>query len=323
MEIKDIRLLPADPGRHFSAIAALISSQETEPSTQQTLTDWYDRRLADGILFTAAVDKDDRVFGFNGIYRDNLNIPHHYGLYLIVDPGFRHLGTGRLLYENLMAHARMYGARILRTRVRDTCQEGISFALQRGFIEKKHSIEMMFDLTSWDESRYQPVLQSLQVQGFRFTDMAELGDTHEARQKLFALNNSAAADDPSSDGIPPWASFEGFERDVCSSYWYHPDSQIVAIETHTGDWAAMSAITAFQGADHAYNLFTGTDVRYRGRKLAQAVKSLALRKARQFDVDIFRTSHNSENAAMIAIDTKLGYVRTPGTWVMVKELSND
>ncbi len=85
----------------------------------------------------------------------------------------------------------------------------------------------------------------------------------------------------------------------------------------------MSAITVFQGADHAYNLFTGTDVRYRGRKLAQAVKSLALCRAREFGVDSVRTSHNSENAAMIAIDTKLGYVRTPGTLVMEKDLDND
>lgn len=82
----------------------------------------------------------------------------------------------------------------------------------------------------------------------------------------------------------------------------------------------MSAITVFEGADHAYNLFTGTQVGYRGRGLAQAVKTLALRKARTFGVKSVRTSHNSENTAMIAIDTKLGYVRTPGTLVMLIEL---
>jgi RimJ/RimL family protein N-acetyltransferase len=82
----------------------------------------------------------------------------------------------------------------------------------------------------------------------------------------------------------------------------------------------MSAITVFEGADHAYNLFTGTDVRYRGRKLAQAVKSLALQKALTLGVEAVRTSHNSENAAMIAIDTKLGYIRTPGIFIMEKEL---
>ena len=76
----------------------------------------------------------------------------------------------------------------------------------------------------------------------------------------------------------------------------------------------------YSGSDHAHNLFTGTDVRYRGRKLAQAVKSLALRQARTFGVDRVCTNHDSENAAMIAIDTKLGYVRTPGMLVMEKIL---
>ncbi len=323
MLLKNVRLLPAEPERHFAAIAALISGQETEPSTQQSLTEWYNRRRAGGILFTTAVDQLDQVLGFDGLYRDNTNIERQYGIYLIVDQHLRGEGLGRLLYADLLTHADEFEVRQLRTRVRDTCEGSLQFALRRGFIVKKHSIEMLFDLTTWDESRYQPILQALQSQGFRFTNMAELGDTPDTRRKLFALNNSAAADDPSSDGIPPWSSFEEFERDVCSSYWYHPDAQIVAIDTHTGDWAAMSAITVFQGADHAYNLFTGTDVRYRGRKLAQAVKSLALRKAREFGVSTVRTSHNSENAAMIAIDTRLGYVRTPGTFIMVKELEND
>ena len=322
MKLMDIRLQPADPARHFTAIAALISSQETEPSTQQTLTEWYNRQLADGILFTVAVDPDDRVLGFSGIYRDNLNIEQLYGLYLITDPKYRNQGVGGNLYNDLLHHAAEFGAGTLKVRVRDDCDAGIHFAKQRGFVEKKHSIEMMFDLKTWDDTRYESTLQSLRSQGFQFTNMAEMGDTQVSRRKLYALNTSAAATDPGSDGISPWPSFEEFEKNVCNTYWYHPDGQIVAIDVHTGDWAAMSAITVFQGADHAYNLFTGTDLRYRGRKLAQAVKTLALRKAREFGVDIVRTSHNSENHSMIAIDTKLGYVPTPGTFVMVKELEH-
>ena len=320
---EEIRLQPADPPRHFTAIAALISSQETEPSTQRSLTEWYSKQLDDGILFTVAIDHNDQVLGFNGIYRDNLNLERHFGLYLIVDPSFRCQGLGSLLYNDLLEHAAGYKARTLQVRLRDTCMEGLSFAKQRGFVEKYHTIEMMFDLAAWDEASYMGITQSLLAEGFLFTNMAELGDNRANRRRLFALNNNAAATDPGSNGVPPWATFEEFEKDVCNSYWYHPDSQIVAIDTHTNDWAAMSAITVFEGADHAYNLFTGTDVRYRGRKLAQAVKSLALRKAREYGVRSVRTSHSSENAAMIAIDTKLGYVRTPGTLVMVKELEND
>jgi mycothiol synthase len=322
MERENVRLLIADPARHFAAIAVLISSQETEPSNQRSLTEWYNKQIDDGILITAAVDVSDQLLGFYAIYRDNLNRERLYAVNLIVDPAHRCLGLGTLLYDNLLVEARKFDARTLKVRLRDTCDEGLRFAMRRGFVETYHTVEMLFDLDKWDESRYTTTIQMLLTQGFRFTNMAELGDTQEARRKLFTLNNGAAATDPAANGIPPWASFEEFEKDVCNSYWYHPDSQIVAVDTHTGEWAAMSAITVFDGADHAYNLFTGTDVRYRGLKLAQAVKSLALRKAREFGVDTVRTSHSAQNAAMIAIDEKLGYVRTPGTLVMEKDLEH-
>jgi mycothiol synthase len=320
MPVNQIHIRPAEPEQHFAAIAQLMNTQETEPNTAETVAEWYGKRQEDGIRLSVAISANGEVYGFNGIYRALTNLEGNFGMYLIVGQEFRECGIGSLLYDHLLTQASEMNARTLRTRVRDTCEEGIRFATRRGFEIKKHSIEMMFDLRTWDDARYEPIHQSLKEQGFLFTNMAELGDTQEARHRLFSLNNNAAAADPSSDGIPPWASFEEFERDVCTSYWYHPDAQIIAIDSQTGVWAAMSAITVFEGSDHAYNLFTGTDVRYRGRKLAQAVKSLALRRARAFEVNMVRTSHNSENEAMIAIDTKLGYVRMPGTYVMVKEL---
>jgi mycothiol synthase len=322
MDLNRITLLPADPNLHFAAIAALMTSHETEPTTESSLVDWFHRQQELGIQFTVAINPQGRVLGFNGLYRENRNYDRLYSVYIIVAPDFRGSGLGCLLFDDLLIQAAGWHARTLKTRVRDNYPEAIRFANQRGFAEKKHIIEMRFDLSAWDERRYEAILQAVQAQGFYFTNMAELGDTQEARRKLYTLNNITAATEPGSDGIPPWASFEDFERFVCNTRWYHPDAQIVAIDTHTGEWAAMSAITVFDGADHAYNLFTGTDMRYRRRRLAQAVKTLALLRARNFGVGVVRTSHNSENAAMIAIDTKLGYVRTPGTLVMEKELEH-
>ena len=322
MDLYQITILPADPNRHFAAIARLMNTQETEPNTAESLAEWYNKQLEDGVKFAVAVTSGDKVVGFDGLYCANLNRDRYFGIYLIVARDSWGHRLGSMLHGHLHTQATGLGAHTLRALVRDDCDEGIRFATKRGFVEKKHSIEMMLDLTSWDDSLYEPTLGALRTQGFQFTNMADLGDTQDARRKLFVLNNSASATDPGSDGIPPWASFEEFEKDVCNSSWYRPEAQIVAIDTHTGEWAAMSAITVFSGADHAYNLFTGTDVRYRGRKLAQAVKALALRKARTFGVGVVRTSRNSENAAMITIDTKLGYIRTPGKLIMEKELEH-
>ena len=321
MDSKKFLLQPADPEQDFTSMADLYSKFESEPTTPKSLLEWYQKRLEHGIQLTVALTMEGNLAGLSAIYRDNLNLPNHYGLNLIVDPAFRRQGLGSRMYKALIDQAEAWEARYLRTRLRDNSDESLSFALHRGFVQKKHSIEMKFDLSTWDETRYQPILVSLQAQGFHFTNMAELGDTMEVRHKLFELNSRAAATDPGNDGIAPWASFEEFNQNVCQSSWYRPEGQIVAIDTHTDVWAAMSAITVFSGSEHAHNLFTGTDVRYRGRKLAQAVKSLALLQARTFGVDCVCTNHDSENAAMIAVDTKLGYVRTPGMLILDKNLS--
>ena len=181
---------------------------------------------------------------------------------------------------------------------------------------------MQLDLDGFDHTRFDGVIAALQEQGFRFTNMAELGDGVDERRRLYALNSSTAAATPGSDGEPPWANFEDFHLSVCGAGWYRPQGQFVAIDTHSGTWAAMSAITRFEGADHAYNLFTGVDAAYRGRKLAQAVKALALRYAAQsLGVRRVYTDHNALNAPMLAIDRKLGYVEMPGTYGVVKTLA--
>ena len=208
---------PAIPERHFGSIALLVSSQETEPTTPESLAEWYGKQLKDGIQLVVAVGLSDEVMGFYGIYRGNLNREGHYDMYLIVAQPFRELGLGSLLYDQLLSKADEIGVRTLQVRVRDTCDEGIRFASGRGFFMKYHSIEMMLDLNTWDDQPFEATLQKLQEQGFHFTNMAELGDTQEARQKLYTLNNNAAATDPGSNGIPPWSGFEEFEKDVCNS----------------------------------------------------------------------------------------------------------
>jgi RimJ/RimL family protein N-acetyltransferase len=212
-------------------------------------------------------------------------------------------------------------AKKLRVRILDTCPECKSFAERRGFSELRHHFGMELDLQAFDDRPYDAILERLKGEGFRFTSMQELGNTEEARRRLYALNDAASASTPGQDGEPAWISFEDFQKSVCDSSWYKPDGQIVAIDTTNGSWAAMSAITRMEGRDYAYNLFTGVDLPYRGRKLGQAVKVLALRYARSnLDTQIVRTHHNTRNLPMVAIDTKFGYRVTSGTYLMEKTL---
>jgi GNAT superfamily N-acetyltransferase len=241
--------------------------------------------------------------------------------YLFVKPDQRGQGLGRRLYEDLVQAVGTGGVKRLRVSVWDNSPQDLAFAERRGFAEKRHHFGMELNLDTFDDRVYDGIIGDLMGDGYTFTSMEELGNTEEAQRRLYALNDSASATTPGAEGEHPWASFEDFQQSVCGSKWYKPGGQMVVIDTSTGAWAAMSAITRFDGTDYAYNLFTGVDVSYRGRKLGQAVKVMALRYAREvLQVHTVRTHHNMKNLPMIAIDRKLGYSMLRGTFLMEKVL---
>lgn len=133
MDHDQITIQPADPQRDFSAIAALLTSQETEPSTAESLLEWFNKQPAAGIRFSVALSPQGRLLGFNGIYRSFTNLERNYSIYIIVQEDFRQQGLGGRLYDHLLLQAAELNAFTLRLRVRDDFEPGLLFATQRGF----------------------------------------------------------------------------------------------------------------------------------------------------------------------------------------------
>lgn len=318
--MNSILLRPAIPENDFAEIALLISSQEDEPTSEYALREDYAASKASLIRMMAAEDEQGQLLGFYWAYRNKVE-PERVSFYLVVKPEHRGRGAGRVLYEDMLHAVQAAQSRKIRTSVLDSCPEGRGFVEKRAFNQIRHQIGMELDLQAFDDRPYDAILARLQKDGFCFTTMSELGDTEEAQRKLYALNDAAQATTPGQGGEHAWASFEDFQKSVCQSDWYRPAGQIVAIDTNTGAWAGMSAITRRPGQDYAYNLFTGVDLPYRGRKLGQAVKVLALRHARlALQARTVRTHHNTKNLPMIAIDQKFGYRLISGAYLMEKNL---
>jgi GNAT superfamily N-acetyltransferase len=317
-----IQLRPVESDGDFDQLAAWFTILENETSTGPDIKKEYEQ-LKERLLVKVAADEQGERLGFYWASR-NMVEPDRADMYLFVQPEKRRQGVGSLLYADLERAAREAQAKNLRVNVGDDCAPDRAFTERRGFVERRHSIAMELELKTFDDRPYDELIARLQGQGFRFTSMEALGNTEQAQRRLFALNDTAAADTPGSVGEHPWTSFEDFQHRVCQSDWYKPAGQMVVIDTASGAWVAMSAITRHPGNDFAYNLFTGVEASYRGRKLAQAVKVLALRYARDvLGAARVRTHHNEENLPMIAIDRKLGYHQTPGRYVMEKVLIED
>lgn len=315
-----VSLRPIDLERDLAPLAELFTAEQNEPTTEAGLKSDYEAHKERIIRLVIAEDESGELLGFNWMTRSRFN-PNEAHLYVIVKPERRRRGIGQRLYTDLELAAASAQLTRLEAGVRDDCPKCRSFADRNGFTEQRHSIGMSLDLPRFDDRPYEAVISRLQADGFQFTTMEALGNTEAAQRKLYALNDMTSSETPGSEGVHAWRDFEDFQRSVCGADWYKPAGQMVVIDTASGIWAAMSAITRFTGADYAYNLYTGVDRRYRGRKLAQAVKVLALRYAREaLKAGEVRTNHNSQNDPMIAIDRKFGYVQTPGGFVMAKKI---
>jgi RimJ/RimL family protein N-acetyltransferase len=67
-------------------------------------------------------------------------------------------------------------------------------------------------------------------------------------------------------------------------------------------------------------MITGVDRMYRGRKIALALKLLAIRWAIEKGASCIVTDNDSQNAPMLAINRKLGYVPRPGIFRLTRQL---
>lgn len=312
----EIFLRPGEKERDFALLAEWFTLLEGETNTEAGLKDDYERHKERIIRLMVAEDARSERLGFNWMVISRFDASEVY-FYLYVAPEHRRQGVGSRLWEDLQPLLAQYRIQKMTVNVPDNIPEGLAFAQKRGFTLRNHHLAMALDLTTFDDRPYEAVIDRLKGEGFRSTNMAELGNTEEAQRLLYQLNDTTSSETMGSDGSHAWLDFDDFQRSVCQAAWYKPDGQMVVIDTTTGTWAAMSAITRFEGSDHAYNLFTGVDQRYRGRGLAQAVKVIALRYARDvLKVSSVKTHHNHHNEPMLAIDRKLGYVQIPGYYSM-------
>jgi RimJ/RimL family protein N-acetyltransferase len=318
--MKTIKLRPAELDRDFGKLANLFSIQQAEPTSEARLKLDYREHKGRIIRLMIAEDEQGALVGFNWVTRSRYGADQAY-FYLMVMPGEYGQGVGHQLYADLEAAAQNAGISQLQVNVRDDFPAARAFADALGFIEQTHSVGLVLDLDSFNDVRYDAAIEKLKYEGFQFSSLEDLGNTDDARRKLYHLNDTTNMELIIPKGQHVWLSFSDFKQKVCQTDWFIPGGQLVAIDRGTGIWAAMSAITRYEGSEHAYNLHTGVDRRYHGRNLAQAVLVLALRYARHMlKVSSVHTDEDAHNLSSLAIYHELGYTSLPGIFSMEKTI---
>lgn len=299
--------------------AALLNLEAPEPITAEQMRERLEKTPpGDSNVRRVLAETDEgEAAGYGQLVRHSWMEPGLCWMHVTVDPAARRQGVGTQVHAHLLAFAVAHGARLLRGEVRDHLSGSLAFARSVGFEIERHIFESTLDLTTFEEAPFAGVVESVRAGGIRFFTMADVGDTPEARRRLWELERTVARDVPggSEASVRP---FESFLSETCETPRYRPDAEQLAAD---GDaWVGCARTEYEVGGNFMYNGITGVLPAYRGRKIALALKLLALRTARTYGVRYLRTNNDSENAPMLAVNRKLGYQREPGYFRMRAEL---
>ncbi len=310
-----MNLRPARSASDCSRIAAVVNAFELEPITVATVKQWFEHKPPGRIAHRmVATNVSNEVIGYSVAVHETWWHDHHFYVWVGVDPQWRGQGLGLALYKDVQAFLQLRGAVQSKSEVRDDDPSSLHFAERNGFRLNRHQFTSRLDLKTFDETPYRNLIANLEDAGIRFFTLADLNDSQEARRKLFEINFATTLDIPGNEGT--YMSFEEFEQRVCSANYYRPAGQLIAADGET--WVGMAAVMLLPETQGAYNLMTGVIPSYRGRKIALALKLLAIRYASAQGAFYLSTNNDSLNAPMLAINKKLGYQPLPGKYVLQK-----
>jgi GNAT superfamily N-acetyltransferase len=193
------------------------------------------------------------------------------------------------LYELCVAHAAELGAEGLITNFYEN-PPGVAFALAHGWREVRAETESVLDPRTVTEA----VPADVDVR-----PVAEVDP-----RLVWKVDVEATLDVPQTetvDDIP----YNEWEDHVLRYPMFEPNGSFVAVVD--GVVAATSLLAADRESGRGTNMFTGTLRAYRGRGLARAVKLATTHWAAANGITQIATTNDETNAAMLAVNRRLGY----------------
>ncbi|MBZ0317234.1 MAG: GNAT family N-acetyltransferase [Anaerolineae bacterium] len=307
----------ADPAADYPLVAELLTLVDPQPITAAMLHEW-DRRQAEGQIRRRAVATtgDGAIVAYSIVLHEGWKPTGRFLLWLMVDPAARHQGIGLQVYDEALQFAKQQGAQVLESEVRDNEPTALQFAHQRGFEIERHVYRSVLPLAHFDDGPFAGAIEKVEAQGIRFTTLLAEGDTETARRKLHTLNYQTSADDPANTS-GKFPDFDEFNQIISGGAWFNPAGQILAVDGNK--YVGLAAVGTFEHTMH--NMMTGVDREYRGRGIAQALKLLTVYYAQAMGADAITTDNDSQNAPMLAINHRMGYIPQPGVYRLICRLS--
>lgn len=299
----------------YPAIAQIIAATDPDfrPTPQELERD--DPSRDPTLRFTRFIAEDVRPdgrgpIGLSSVGHDRWN-PRDgvFNVNVRVLPEYQRRGVGSRLYAAILERLGPMNPTKLKAFAREDFTDAVQFLTRRGFVEVWRRFESRLKSSGFDFSPYEGLEEKLEARGVRIVTYPELAHDPERDRKLFDLDNELFLDIPLGEAYNP-PSFERWKADHLESERVLHDGFFVAVDGP--EYVGMS--TLWKEGERLLNAMTGVKRGHRGVGLATALKLRGIRYAQEHGGLELSTMNDAPNAAMIGINEKLGYVRSPA-WV--------
>jgi GNAT superfamily N-acetyltransferase len=221
-------------------------------------------------------------------------------LNLLVRPAWRERGIAAELYESLEEHVLGLGARRLLAEAADELAAR-AFAQRRGFRQSMTRRLSRLDPRTHDGFELAALAAEKEAEGFTLAPFAVFEDSPEL---IHAVDAEASLDEPSDEPLTGMPLDEWL-----LGYWLQPDLSREGsfCVVHEGRPVTLAEIRVDLDGGRAGNGFTATLRAYRSRGLARLAKLASIDWLRERGVGTLVTENDESNAAMLAVNTHLGY----------------
>ncbi len=294
--------------KDYPQIAALITQANPKnPITAEALRYQDDTRPPFCHFQRFVAVENGRVLG-TSIFTQYADMyePDAYWIKVCVSPTSRQLGIGSALFSKLIETITK-PAFTLRTEIQEDNLSGIKFAETRGFTQFGHRWESRLDVASFSGSQLPDINAKLKLQQIEIASFTDLAADPDRDQKLYRLQTELDQDVPML--VPTThVTFEQFSNQILNNPTLVLDGLVIAKDGD--DYIGMSSL--FEKDEHTLVVdITGTKKAYRRRGIATALKIYGIIFAQNAGYKTIIVHNDSANQGMIAINEKLGFVRSP------------
>lgn len=299
------------------SIAHAIRSDDYVSVAQ--MRDWHDAQLKSGRLSVNwLVSVDDGIVGSAYVGQSTWLPPSTMVLHLLVHPDCQGQGFGRELLELAQTTASKSGAQTLLGWAEMAVPRTMQFLERAGFREVDREWESTLDLSGSDLSVLRHLVDRVISSGVRIVSAGTFAaDRVDWKHDLHRLYTDVEMDVPTQYPIQRMP-FDDFDA-LCLGRQFLADGFLVALD---GD--QLVGLTEPMPVDDVpqaiqQNL-TGVRSDYRGRGIASALKAQAAIWAIESGYTSIRTQNAQSNAAMLAVNDRLGFERDHATIEYLKNL---